>query len=252
MDNAIQVETADTPSKGYRVFKVFRTIFIYLPAAALIIAALLFAASNSPSKSLFGYRYFTVLTPSMEPAYSVGDMVFVKIESADKINVGDVITFNPSEDSEAYLTHRVIEKYPDYQGSGVTCFKTKGDANDSEDSFLIDEDRVIGPVKFCIPKMGYVVRFIQLRWYLIVPLIALVFVFFTLMGIYLDPKKKKSKKADPEGEEAPTETSAPSDAAPADTPSQQDAAPAQIPAEQDAASAEIPSDNGDKEDHKSK
>ena len=30
MDNAIQVETADTPSKGYRVFKVFRTIFIYL------------------------------------------------------------------------------------------------------------------------------------------------------------------------------------------------------------------------------
>ena len=64
-------------------------------------------------------------------------MVFVKIEDADNINVGDVITFNPSSDGEAYLTHRVIEKMPDYQGSGTTCFKTKGDANDSEDTFLI-------------------------------------------------------------------------------------------------------------------
>ena len=86
----------------------------------------------------------------MEPAYSVGDMVFVKIENADNINVGDVITFNPSSDGNAYLTHRVVEKLPDYQGTGVTCFKTKGDANDSDDSFLIDESRVVGTVKFGI------------------------------------------------------------------------------------------------------
>lgn len=177
----------------------------------MIIAALMFAASNNPSKSLFGYRYYTVLTPSMEPAYSVGDMVFVKIESADKINIGDVITFNPSADSEAYLTHRVIEKYPDYQGSGITCFRTKGDANDSEDTFLIDEERVIGPVVAAIPKLGYVVRFVQLRWYYIVPIIALIFVFFKLMGIYLAPKEEAAEEAaDVKGEapagEAPEKT----------------------------------------------
>jgi signal peptidase len=128
----------------------------------------------------------------MEPAYSVGDMVFVKIENADNINVGDVITFNPSSDGAAYLTHRVVEKLPDYQGSGTTCFKTKGDANDSEDTFLIDEERVIGVVRFKIPFMGYVVRFVQMRWYFIVPIIALIFVFFKLMGIYLAPSKKKA------------------------------------------------------------
>jgi len=181
MENDNEVHT----SRGYKILSVARSVFIYLLAVGIIVAALLFAASNSPNKSLFGYRYYTVLTPSMEPAYKVGDMVFVKIENADVINVGDVITFNPSSDGGAYLTHRVTEKIEDYEGSGVTCFRTKGDANDSEDTFLIDEGRVIGRVKLGIPKLGYVVRFAQLRWYFIVPLIILVLVFFKLMGVYL-------------------------------------------------------------------
>jgi signal peptidase len=128
----------------------------------------------------------------MEPTHHVGDMVFVKIENADEISVGDVITFNPSSGSEAYLTHRVTEKITDYEGTGVTCFKTKGDANDSEDSFLIDESRVIGAVKLGIPKLGYVVRFVQLRWYFVVPLAVLVLIFFKLMGIYLAPAENET------------------------------------------------------------
>lgn len=221
-------EQAESPSKAYRVLSVVRTIFILLLAAGIIIAALLFASSRTPDKSLFGYRYYTVLTPSMEPAYSVGDMVFVKLAKADEINVGDIITFNPSSDSDAYLTHRVTQKLTDYQGTGVTCFKTKGDANDSEDSFLIDEGRVIGVVKFGIPKLGTIVRFIQLRWYFIVPLIILVFVFFKLIGIYLSSPKEKAaedgreapeaESGEPAGDEASSsgETAGPAEAGSAD------------------------------------
>ena len=66
----------------------------------------------------------------------------------------------------------------------MTCFRTKGDANDAADSFLIDESRVIGVVQLGIPKLGFVVRFVQLRWYFIVPLIILMFVFFGLMKRY--------------------------------------------------------------------
>jgi signal peptidase len=160
---------------------------VYLFAAAVIVAALLFAADRSPQKSLFGIRYYTVLTPSMEPTYSVGDMVFVQLRNADRIFEGDVITFNPSENGDAYLTHRVTQKLENYEGSGVTCFRTKGDANDSEDSFLIDEKRVIGTVKFCIPKLGYIVRFVQLRWYFVLPLLALIWLFFRLLRMYFAP-----------------------------------------------------------------
>ncbi|MBQ8133967.1 MAG: signal peptidase I [Clostridia bacterium] len=171
-------------SVAARVFNVLSTVFVYLLAACILIGAVLFAFNASPTKSIFGYRYYTVLTPSMSPSYEVGDVVFVHIEDSDTINEGDVITFNPSADSEAYLTHRVTEKIENYEGTGVTCFRTKGDANDSEDSFLIDEEKVIGKVVFGIPKLGYIIRFVQLRWYYIAAITAMIVVFIYLLKRY--------------------------------------------------------------------
>ncbi len=171
-------------SIGIRFISVVRQIFIYILSIGIIVAAVLFAVNQSPSKSIFGYRYYTVLTPSMEPHLSVGDLILVKVTDADQIQVGDVITFNPSSESDAYLTHRVTEKIEDYEGTGTTCFHTKGDANDVDDSFLIDEDRVIGIQTVCIPKLGYIIRFAQLRWYFVVPLLVLLFVFLHLLGVY--------------------------------------------------------------------
>lgn len=172
---------------GYKVYSIVRSVLVYALAVGVIIAALLFAADRSPQKSLFGFRYYTVLTPSMTPTYDVGDMVFVKLMNADSINVGDVITFNPTSESDAYLTHRVAEKIDNYEGTGVTCFRTKGDANDSEDSFLIDENRVIGAVKFSVPGLGYVFRFVQLKWYFVVALMVLLGVLLHLLKLYFSP-----------------------------------------------------------------
>ena len=141
----------------------------------------------------------------MEPTYKVGDMVFVQLRNADQISVGDVITFNPSEGGDAYLTHRVVEKYDDYEGSGVTCFRTKGDANDTKDSFLIDQKRVIGTVRFYVPKLGYIVRFVQLRWYFVLPLAALIWLFFRLLRMYFAPETEAEDtgKPDPDRDGAP-------------------------------------------------
>ena len=122
----------------------------------------------------------------MVPEFASGDMVFVKIENANAISVGDIITFNPSADSEAYLTHRVTEKIENYEGTGVTCFRTRGDANDSTDSFLIDESRVIGTVKFYVPKLGVIVRFVQLKWYFVAALVVLIVIFFSLLSSYFN------------------------------------------------------------------
>jgi signal peptidase len=178
------------PSRGARIVGAFRSVFIYVLSAALIVAALLFAADKSPQKSLFGYRYYVVKTPSMEPVLGVGDLILVKLTNAIDIEVGDIITFNPSSDGEAYLTHRVTEKLTDYEGTGVTCFKTKGDANEVEDGFLIDSSRVIGVEKVCIPKLGIVIRFIQLRWYIVITLVVLVFVFFKLLSYYFSESEE--------------------------------------------------------------
>jgi len=191
-------------SIGYKITETLRSIFVYLLAAGIIIGAVLFAANQSPTKSFFGFRYYTVLTDSMKPALATGDMIFVRLRNADSIQQGDIITFNPSSDSDAYLTHRVTEKIDDYQGTGVTCFKTKGDANNTEDAFLIDEQRVIGTVEFHIPKLGIIVRFVQLRWYFVVPLLILMGVFFHLLKIYFSSdsgENEEEKIADASGTE---------------------------------------------------
>jgi signal peptidase len=185
-------------SLGYRLFIGFKTFFVYLLAIAIVVGAILFASDKSPQKSIFGYRYYTVLTGSMEPTLHVGDMVIVKLTNASDIQVGDVITFNPSSDSDAYLTHRVSEKFENYEDSGVTCFKTRGDANDSEDGFLIDSSRVVGTVSFDIPKLGYVVRFVQLRWYFVLAFVVLLYVFFRLIGYYFELGRLDNQDAPPQ------------------------------------------------------
>ena len=204
-------------SIGKKILGIMRSVFIYLLALAIVVAALLFAADKSPTKSIFGYRYYTVITPSMDPTLKVGDIVVVKVGGVSDVKKGDIITFNPSSGSSSYLTHRVTQVLPDYFGDGVTCFKTKGDANEDEDGFLLDESRVIGKVKFHIPKLGYVVRFIQLKWYLVLPLFIVFLLFLHLIKLYVngggdgedeDASAESKEKAPSESKESASAESA--------------------------------------------
>ena len=89
-------------SVAARVFNVSSTVFVYLLAACILIGAVLFAFDASPTKSIFGYRYYTILTPSMSPSYEVGDVVFVHIDNllvdteaccSQRVSDADALTF---------------------------------------------------------------------------------------------------------------------------------------------------------------
>lgn len=105
---------------------------------------------------LLGLQNYIVLSGSMEPAYHTGSVVYVKAVNADRLSVGDAITFRLAGDSMA--THRIVEVV----GSGENIrFRTKGDANDTEDGSLIPASDVVGKVVFTIPYLGYIASFIQ-------------------------------------------------------------------------------------------
>lgn len=182
------IENDEKQGKG-KAFDIIKKVLINLIALLILVGAFIFANSQSPDKSIFGFRFYTVLTPSMSPTYNVGDLVIVKMAEGNEIAVGDIITFNPSEDSGAYLTHRVTAVMPDHNGTSMIFFKTKGDANTDEDSFETPELRLVGKVVFGIPKLGYVIRFIQLRWYIAVGVVVLLFVFIGLKRYYFALKK---------------------------------------------------------------
>jgi signal peptidase len=168
-------------TSSQKAVELISDILFYLLLVAILAGAVMFASSKAPGKSLFGYRYYDVLTGSMEPTYKVGDLIFVRVTDASEINVGDPVTFNPGATDDSYLTHRVVEKIEDYQGTGVTCFRTRGDANETDDPFVIDASRMIGVVKLRIPVIGYIVKFVQVHYVMVIIFIVLFSVFFTLL-----------------------------------------------------------------------
>lgn len=104
---------------------------------------------------LLGFKIFNVISGSMEPTYSVGDLIYVKEVDVEKIKVGDPITFVLNEEL-VVATHRVVEI--DLENKH---FYTKGDANQTVDAAPVHFNNVIGVPHFSIPLLGYVSDFIQ-------------------------------------------------------------------------------------------
>ncbi len=102
---------------------------------------------------LLGYQVYHVVSGSMEPAYGVGELLYVKAVEPEEVAMGDIITFR-LEDTTA--THRVIGIDTENR-----LFFTKGDANEAPDEEPVAFDDLLGVTVFHIPGLGYVSGFIQ-------------------------------------------------------------------------------------------
>lgn len=120
----------------------------------LVVLVVVFAVFLMGTR-LMGYQVFNVVSGSMEPTYSVGDLLYVKEVDPDGIKVGDPITFVLNEDL-VVATHRVIEIDAENRH-----FYTKGDANDTADAAPVHFNNVVGVPQFSIPLLGYVSDYIQ-------------------------------------------------------------------------------------------
>ena len=117
---------------------------------ALIIIIVLFASfvllqrfSNN-NTSIFGYRMFAVVTGSMEPVYSVGDVILCKEVDTNKLKVGDDVTYLGKEGTfkDKVITHRlknITEK------DGKKIFYTQGVATNNIDP-PIEASQIYGKV----------------------------------------------------------------------------------------------------------
>ena len=123
-------------------------------STALVVLIVLCAVFLMGSR-LLGFQCYNVISPSMEPEYGVGDLLYVKKVDPNTIKEGDVITFIVNEDL-VVGTHRVVRVDAENQR-----FYTKGDANEIEDQNPVHFNNVIGVPQFSIPKLGYVSDFVQ-------------------------------------------------------------------------------------------
>lgn len=108
---------------------------------------------------LVGYDVYAVLSGSMEPAYPVGALLYVRDVNPADLQPGDPITYLVAECT--VVTHRIVEILPDEEDPGILRFRTKGDANDVEDPTPVHQQNILGKPHFHLPLLGYVSTYIQ-------------------------------------------------------------------------------------------
>ena len=124
-------------------------------SSTILVGLIVLCAVFLMGSRLLGYEVFNVISGSMEPTYSVGDLIYVKDVNPYEIEVGTPITFVLNENL-VVATHRVVEVDEENQH-----FYTKGDANDTADASPVHFNNVIGVPQFSIPLLGYVSDFVQ-------------------------------------------------------------------------------------------
>lgn len=119
-----------------------------LGTAMLLILVVLCLPLTVPRAA--GYEIYSVISGSMEPEIPVGSLVYIRGEEPENIKEDEIIAFYGAKDSNAIITHRVVENRV-VMGE----FITKGDANKTNDMNPIPYDNFIGKAVLSIPVLGY-------------------------------------------------------------------------------------------------
>jgi signal peptidase len=113
-----------------------------------------------------------VMGGSMEPTIHVGSIVIVRKVKPEDVRVGDIVAFKTGESK---TIHRVIEKVIE---DGSFYFRTKGDANEDPDPWIVKPQDILGELQLPIPYYGYLIWFAQTPFgivlFILVPAIILI------------------------------------------------------------------------------
>lgn len=107
------------------------------------------AVSGQKLPSVLGYSSVTVLSGSMEPAFSAGDQLIIRHEA--QYEPGDMISF---WNDGILITHRLIEQTD--KGS-----ITKGDNNNIRDEAPVRPEQIAGRVVLILPRVGNTLLFLR-------------------------------------------------------------------------------------------
>lgn len=104
---------------------------------------------------LLGGRLLAVQSQSMRPVFSRGDGLIVLPMSANRLIVGDIITYRSNLDSRVLITHRMVAKR---QGMLIT----KGDSLTQADQ-PVQPQQVVGRAIGVLPGYGRLAMFLHSR-----------------------------------------------------------------------------------------
>jgi len=147
-----------SPRQARTASQAVRAGWVWAQRVLLALALILFLALGVlPRLGL--YRPVTVLSGSMRPTFSPGDMVIVIPEPVSAVRVGQVISYQVPVGIHQVETHRIVKIL---QGGAHPTVQTQGDANNYHDPWTAKlEGNTAWRMVAVIPHLGYVVNFLR-------------------------------------------------------------------------------------------
>jgi signal peptidase len=172
-------------------------------STVIVVIAVLFALFLVGTR-LLGYRCYAVISGSMAPEYSPGDLIYIKEVDPYTIQKGESITFIFNKQLTV-ATHEVERVDTENR-----LFYTKGATNDTEDEQPVHFNNVLGVPKFSVPLLGYLATFVQSSPGMYISIaIGIALLIFVFLPDLLFKKKSEENTA---GNDAPDDKDKASDA----------------------------------------
>ncbi len=149
-------------SETKTTMKTVGTIAFFIFSGLLVLYILLELFVPDMTIKVFQFKPFVVITESMEPVIDVDDMVVVFNPNVDNLVVGDIITFkadidyNGTKETVTHYIHSITENT-----DGDRIFRTNRYGSTTPDTWILQEEDIIGVYGFRIPQLGVLINFIK-------------------------------------------------------------------------------------------
>lgn len=142
---------------GY-IIKAVTAIIILLTLTYIILSI------TSPRNviKIFRYQNFVISSGSMEPTIKYGDIVIAKDVNIEDLKVGDVITFYVDfnlDGKDEIVTHYLASINTDENGQYF--FRTHRENTSSFDSWILEEEDIIGVQVGHVKNLGRYILYLQ-------------------------------------------------------------------------------------------
>lgn len=188
----------DAKKVAYYALSTLEAMFIAFVAMLAILNAVMFfqfKVLDYPVPKVFGYSFINILSGSMEPTISAGDLVICKEQ--DSYNVNDPVLF---EEQGFLVLHRIVDI--DEDGD----FITKGDANNANDKAEIQPENVYGKMTGVLHGWGSTLSYLSSRMGAFWTILVSLFIYLAL-DAGKDLLKEESEQKEESVEEQPGEQS---------------------------------------------
>lgn len=163
MNNLKEGKKNAATGKGLTIIRIIPTAILNIFLVICILLLLYSAVTKENGFAIGSYKLVGVLSGSMEPEIGTGSLVVAHSVSKNELMVGDVIVYEPMEERNVLVTHRIISI-----NSNDNSFTTKGDASDNPDRDSVYYGQVVGKVVLSIPFLGHLAGFLKTSFGIVV------------------------------------------------------------------------------------